>query len=71
MIGTMVILYDNSPEEIWEADMKQIQRRLYKITGLSLTNRRMVIVHQQEARQATDLKKKQKPMLMMMIYVQC
>ena len=55
-IGMMVILYDNTPEEIWEMGIKYIQSRLYKITAMSLTDGRMVLVHHQEARPKSDLK---------------
>lgn len=55
-IGMMVILYDNSPEEIWEMGIKNIQSRLYKITAMSLTDGRMELVHHQEARPKSDLK---------------
>lgn len=63
-IGTMVLLYENSPEEVWELDKKNLQKRLYKVTGMSS----MVIqgkfeygtiemVHHQDARASTDIKK--------------
>ena len=54
--GTMVILYDNYPEEIWDNDIHYIQSRLYKINTLSLANKRMVLVHHQEARMSKELK---------------
>lgn len=34
-IGTMVLLYEKSPNEVWDASTKERGRRLYKITGLS------------------------------------
>ena len=34
-IGTMVLLYEKSPNEIWDASVKERGRRMYKITGLS------------------------------------
>ena len=34
-IGTMVLLYEKSPNEVWEASVKERGRRMYKITGLS------------------------------------
>ena len=63
-IGTMVLLYENSPEEVWELDRRNLQKRLYKVTGMSS----MVIqgkyefgtiemVYHQEARPSTDIKK--------------
>lgn len=54
-IGQMIILYDNDPEEVWNYDLCTIQKRLYKITRMSLTDGRMVLVHHQEARPATEL----------------
>ena len=63
-IGTMVILYENSPEEVWDLDKKNLQKRLYKVTGLSS----MVVsgnaygtiemIHHQEARPSTEIAKK-------------
>ena len=63
-VGTMVLLYENTPDEIWVSDAKQIQRRLYRITGLSLMameNRSygvLSLVHHQEARPSTEVKLK-------------
>ena len=54
-IGTMIILYDNNPEEVWDSDISTIQKRLYIITRMSLTDGRMVLVHHQEARPASEL----------------
>ena len=34
-IGTMVLLYENSPEEVWNATKEELSRRLYKVIGLS------------------------------------
>ncbi len=64
-IGTMVLLYENSPEEVWDLDKSNLQKRLYKVSGLSS----MVIqgkydygtielTHHQDARPSTDVKKK-------------
>lgn len=64
-IGTMVLLYENLPEEVWDLDKSNLQKRLYKISGLSS----MVIqgkydygtielTHHQDARPSTDVKKK-------------
>ncbi len=63
-IGTMVLLYENTPEEVWELDRKNLQKRLYKITGMSS----MVIqgkfeygtiemVHHQNAKPSSEIKK--------------
>lgn len=61
-IGTMVLLYENSPEEVWELDRKHLQQRLYKVTGMSsLVIQKyiygtIVLVHHQEARPSTEVK---------------
>lgn len=34
-IGTIVLLYEKSPNEVWDASVKERGRRMYKITGLS------------------------------------
>lgn len=31
----MVLLYEKSPNEVWDASVKERGRRMYKITGLS------------------------------------
>ena len=33
--GTMVILYENSPEEVWKLTKQQISNRLYIVAGVS------------------------------------
>jgi len=61
-IGTMVLLYENNPEEIWELDKKNLQKRLYKVTGLSslviqkYNYGTIVLVFHQEARPSTEVK---------------
>lgn len=64
-IGTKVILWENSPQEIWELDKAQITKRLYKITGMSTLTVQskysygtLTLKHHQEARASTDLKAK-------------
>lgn len=63
-IGTMVLLYDNSPEEVWDLDRSELLKRLYKVTGMSS----MVIqgkfeygtiemVHHQNAKPSSEIKK--------------
>lgn len=63
-IGTMVLLYENGPEEVWELDRRNLQKRLYKVTGMSS----MVIqgkyefgtiemVHHQNAKPSSEIKK--------------
>jgi len=66
-VGTMVILWENSMEEVWDLAMIDIRKRLYKVVGLS--NQRIVrpsgkideyativLRFHQEASSATDLK---------------
>lgn len=61
-IGTMVLLYDKTPDEVWEATPEELSRRLYKVTGLSILNTvsssyaRITMVHHEEARQSKDVK---------------
>lgn len=64
-IGTMVLLYENSPEEVWELDRKNLQKRLYKVTGMSSMVLRekdfygtIELVHHQDARPSSEIKKK-------------
>lgn len=64
-IGTMVILYENNPEEVWELDKRNLQKRLYKVTGMSsmvLQDKyyfgTIELVHHQDARPSTEIKKK-------------
>jgi len=57
-IGSIVLLYANSPEEIWE-DLSSFNlvNRLYKVVALDRTNQRIVIRNVQEARPAKELEK--------------
>ena len=64
-IGTMVLLYENSPEEVWELDRKNLQKRLYKVPGMSSMVLRekdnygtIEMVHHQDARPSSEVKKK-------------
>lgn len=64
-IGTMVLLYENGPEEVWELDKKNLQKRLYKVTGMSSMVLQgkydygtIELVHHQDARPSTEIKKK-------------
>lgn len=60
--GTMVLLYENTPEEIEECSRLDLVKRLYKITGLSSMETsssefgRIVLTHSQEARPSGELK---------------
>ncbi len=55
-IGTMVLLYENTPDEVWADDAKGLQKRLYKIISMSLSDGRMVLLHHQVAAQSSDVK---------------
>lgn len=62
--GTMVLLYENTPEEVWDLDHDQLVRRLYKVTGMSSmviggnTYGVINLLYQQEARPSSELKGK-------------
>ena len=60
-IGQLVLLYENSPEEIDFEDKADLVKRLYKITGLNILPTgsgygRIVMRHHQEARCDKDIK---------------
>lgn len=61
-IGTLVLLYEKTPDEVREATPNELSRRLYKVTGLSILNTvsssyaRITMVHHEEARQSKDVK---------------
>ena len=56
-LGDLVLLYENSPEEIYHASQEELVKRLYKITGMSDSNGLQITLrHQQEARDAGTLK---------------
>lgn len=63
-IGTMVLLYENNPEEVWEGYIGDIEKRLYKVTGLSSMTVNgsnygsIVFTFHQEAKKSGDIKKK-------------
>lgn len=63
-IGTMVLLYEKSPAEIWEAQRKEINKRMYKVVGLSsmtingCSYATINMRHHEEARQSKDIKAK-------------
>lgn len=63
-IGTMVLLYEKNPSEIWEATITEITKRLYKIVGLSSmvingsSYASIKMRHHEEARQSKELKAK-------------
>jgi len=65
-VGSMVILWEKSPGEVWELEKTDIKKRLYKVVGLSINRIKsgkkvyefgmIVLRFHQEARQASDLK---------------
>ncbi|MBR2030659.1 MAG: CRISPR-associated protein Csn1 [Alistipes sp.] len=64
-IGTMVLFYENSPEELCDCSRAELSKRLYKITGMSSTIVQqkyrygmMTLKYHQEARPAGELKEK-------------
>ncbi|MCD8182088.1 MAG: hypothetical protein LUE99_02250 [Bacteroides sp.] len=62
-IGTMVMLYDESPDEINFADNGMLTKRLYKVVGLSVNPTSpgygvISLRYHQEARQAKDIQAK-------------
>lgn len=62
--GTMVLFYENAPEELLECTPKELAKRLYKVTGFSTLTvssnsyGRLTLRHHQEARPAGELKAK-------------
>ena len=65
-IGTMVLLYEKSPNEIWDASLMDNNKRLYKVVGLSAMRMKgrnvdyatIKLKHHEEARLSTELKVK-------------
>lgn len=62
-IGTMAILWENSPEEVWDLTKEDMRRRLYKVVGLSQQIIQgkyffatIVMRHHAEAKPSTELK---------------
>lgn len=61
--GTMVLFYENSPEELYECSDAELSKRLYKVTGLSsytVQNKYLygiiILKHHQEAQPMGELK---------------
>lgn len=57
-IGAMVLLYENSPEEVWQLEPRMLQKRLYIISGLGIhspTSILITLIHHQDARQKKDI----------------
>lgn len=65
-IGTMVLLYEKSPNEVWDASIVDNNKRLYKVMGLSAMRMKgrnvdyatIKLKHHEEARLSTELKSK-------------
>lgn len=65
-IGTMVLLYEKSPNEVWDASLMDNNKRLYKVVGLSAMRMKgrnvdyatIKLKHHEEARLSTELKAK-------------
>lgn len=65
-IGTMVLLYEKSPNAIWDASLMDNNKRLYKVVGLSAMRMKgrnvdyatIKLKHHEEARLSTELKVK-------------
>lgn len=62
--GTMVLFYENSPEELYDCSKRELAKRLYKLTKFSTLRNgnnsygTLVFRHHQEARPASELKPK-------------
>lgn len=67
--GTMVLFYENSPEELCDCSRAELSKRLYKVTGMSVMAIKrqtgkvdrygmFTLKHHQEARPAGELKAK-------------
>lgn len=60
----MVLLYENTPDEVRECNKEELVKRLYKVTGLSSMvvsgneYGTIVLLHSQEARPSSELKAK-------------
>ena len=67
-IGTMILFYEKSPEELHECSVEELSKRLYKVIGLSTSNIQkggktysygmIVCRHHLEARPSKDLEQK-------------
>lgn len=63
--GTMVLFYENNPEELYDCSRAELAKRLYKVTGMSTTVIQqkykygmITLRYHQEARPASELKEK-------------
>lgn len=64
-IGTMVLFYEQSPEELQSCSTAELSQRLYKVTGMSTSIKQkkydygmLSLLHHQEARSPFELKGK-------------
>lgn len=63
-VGTQVLLWEKRPDEIWELSKEQLNRRLYRVTGIASlpvgkTGYGLITLrYHQEAKQAKELKAK-------------
>ena len=64
-VGTMVLFYEKSPQELYDCSQTELVNRLYRVTGLSFTTSHRIYVSgmislkfQQEARPTSELKGK-------------
>jgi CRISPR-associated endonuclease Csn1 len=62
-VGMMVLLYEKSPDEVYDASQKELVRRLYKVTGVSINPTGLgygcvTLRYHQEARPAGEYKNK-------------
>lgn len=64
MTGTQVLFYEKDKSEVFQADKKELSRRLYKVTGLSISRVQkyeygmICFKHNQDARSAKELSPK-------------
>ncbi len=56
-IGTMVLLYEKSPDEIYHASREELCKRLYKVYALEMDGR-INLKHHQDARMSKEAKDK-------------
>ena len=65
-IGTMVLLYEKSPNEVWDASVEEKNKRLYKVVGLSAMKMKgrnvdyatIKLKHHEDARLSKEIKAK-------------
>ncbi|MEJ0056759.1 MAG: type II CRISPR RNA-guided endonuclease Cas9 [Bacteroidota bacterium] len=55
--GLMVLLYDKTPDELWELNDQQRLERLYEITGIDTEASCIKLLYHQEARESSEVTK--------------